>query len=225
MSTKIVPFRRGSAGPPQPVELSAAAKRKARRAIEDIHLAYNLKGGIRETEEKLAEQRSAAARNIFSLAVYASEQCRTRNDAITLFQDMCTDAEQFYKAEHKVENLKDALPTWAVIKSNILRGVRQFQLDPTEYRSEGAFRIAMQKKQQQLAAPAAAAAALERALSQDELDKMLATTITADTIRSLVAQIIFECEILRKNAKTEAEAILRNTSDSLAPLVDQRKTQ
>lgn len=220
MPTKLVPYTRGSAGP-LPIELPAAARRKARRAIEDVHLAYNVKGGIRETEEKLAEQRSAAARNLFSLAVYASEQARTRNDAIVLFQNMCMDAETFYKTEHQVENLKDALPTWAVIKSNILRGVRQFQLDPSEYRSEGAFRVAMQKKQQQQTA----LITHDRPMSQDDLDKMLSATITANTMRSLLAQIVFECEALKKNAKPEAEAILRNTADSLAPLVDQRKAQ
>lgn len=218
MSTDIVPYKRGTS---PAVELPRAARQKARRAIENIHLAYYEKGGIRETETQLAEQRSAAAKNIFALAQYASEQCRKRTDAITLFRDMCLDAETYYKAEHKVENLEDALPTWKVIKSNILRGVRKFDLNPIEYRSEGAFRIAMQKKQQALAAPTTPH---DRALTQDELEKLLSNTVQLNTVRSLLAEIVFECESLKKSAKAEAETILRTTANSLAPLVDQRKT-
>lgn len=217
-STKIVPYRRASSGPP--VELSRAAKQKAVRAIEDIHLAYYAKGGIRETEEKLAEQRSSAARNIFALAQYASEQAKTRNDAITLFQDICAHAEAHYKKEHGVENLKDAIPTWAVFKSGILRGVRQYQLDPSEYRSEGAFRIAMQKKQQLLAPPTVS----DRALTTDELDKMLSATVQLNSLRALLALIVHSCEILKKGTAPKAEGILREAAESLAPLVDQRKT-
>jgi hypothetical protein len=217
MSTNVVPIGRKSA---QTVELTKAAKQKARRAIENIHLAYFGKEGIRETEEKLAEQRGAAARNIFELAKYASEQCRTRSDAIVLFKDMCLDAEAHYKTEHNVENLKDALPTWAVIKSNILRGVRQFELDPGKFQSEGAFRLAMQKKQQQLAPPVPG-----RVLSIVELDKMLESTVQLSGVRVLLAQIAFACESLKKSTASKAETILRNTADSLAPLVDQRKIQ
>lgn len=202
-------------------ELTSQAKRKASRAIENVHLAYYQRGGIRDSEEKLGEQRQSVAQEIFALARFAAEQARDRPSAIALFSTMCTYAEEQYKSEHEVVNLKDALPTWATLKSNILRGVRDYKLSPTEYRSEGAFRVALQKKQQaMLPAPTIDQS---KPLTHEELDRLLSTTVQFDAVRSLLSQVVFGCEVLKKTNATKATAILRATMDQLAPLVDQRK--
>lgn len=208
MSTSIVP------------ELSRSAKMRASRAIENVHLAYYQKGGMRDTADKLREQGQSVAKEIFALARFASEQARNRETAIALFSEMCRYAEDSYKREHEVENMREALPTWATLKSNVLRGVRDYALDPTEFRSEGAFRVAMQKKQQ---AALPAPAGEPRRLTSDELDKLLATTVQLDSVRGLLAQVVFECEMLRKSSAPKAVHVLRKTMDSLAPLVDQRR--
>lgn len=57
----------------------------------------------------------------------------------------------------------------------------------------------------------------------ETVDELLTTTIQQDSLRTLIAQIIFELEALKRNKVREAEAILRETMDQLAPLVDQRK--
>lgn len=195
-------------------QLTRAAKSRAARAIEDVHLAYYEKGGIRDLENKLGEQRGAAARHIFALAIYASEHAETLDEAIAQFQALCAYAEARYKQEHDVVNLKEALPTWAVFKSNILRGMREYGLDPIEYRSEGAFRVAMQKAMGPKALPPPEKASIEKALE---------STVTYDPVRRLLAQIIFECEALKRSKHKDAEQVLREAMDKLAALVDQRK--
>lgn len=198
------------------VQLTRSAKARAARAIEDVHLAYYAKGGIRDLEDKLGEQRGAASRHIFALAIYASENAKTLEEAIAQFQALCAYAEARYKQEHGVVNLKEVLPTWAVFKSNILRGMREYGLDPIEYRSEGAFRVAMQRQQEQLAPPSPK-------LTQRAIDKALSTTVTYDPVRTLLSQILFECQALKRSKQKEAEVILRETMDRLSQLVDQRK--
>jgi hypothetical protein len=207
-------------------ELSRAAKARAYKAIENVHRDFYLKGGLRDTAEKLVKQRDASAQHIFDLAKFASSECRKRDDAILLFKSMCDYAEEKYKQEHDVVNLKDALPNWATYKSHILRGVRDYQLEPRQHRSVGAFRIAIQKQQQQAtesvpALPNQAA----RMLTADELDRMLSTTIRLDSVRQQVAQVLFICENLRKGGTQKALEVLRSTADALAPFVDQRKIQ
>lgn len=198
------------------VQLTRSAKARAARAIEDVHLAYYAKGGIRDLENKLGEQRGAAARHIFALAIYASENAETLEEAIAQFQALCAYAEARYKQEHGVVNLKEVLPTWAVFKSNILRGMREYGLDPIEYRSEGAFRVAMQRQQEQLALPSPK-------LTQRAIDKALSTTVTYDPVRTLLSQILFASQWLKRSKQKDAEAILRETRDRLSQFVDQRK--
>lgn len=196
--------------------LSRGAKVRAARAIEEVHLAYYAKGGIRDLEDKLAEQRGAAARHIFSLAQYASEHTSDLDETMALFIAMCAYAEQKYKAMHDVLNLKEALPTWAVFKSNILRGIREYGLDPLEYRSEGAFRVAMLKMQerQSLPPPHRGPAAL---------DAMLASAIPSTSVRSLLSQLIIETAAVRRSKQQEAEEILREAMSRLRPMLDRRK--
>lgn len=203
--------------------LSRAAKMRASRAIEAVHVAYHEKGGIHQLELALDEKRGAAARHVYALAVFAAEQHTKRAAAIALFLGMCQYAEAQYKAEHEVANLKDALPTWAVFKSNILRGMREYELDPREHRSEGAFRIAMQKAEPTERSNVAQLPTRAHIAPPDEIDKFLTTTTVRPTLRTLLAQIIFECETLKPSSMKHAEDVLRAAMDQLAPLVDQRK--
>ena len=206
--------------------LTRAAKARASKAIESIHIAYYEKGGVRDLQEKVSEQLGSTAKHIFALAIWASEQSKTLNEAIAMFLGMCAWAEAQYKQEHDVSNLKDALPTWAVFKSNILRGMRDFDLDPVEYRSEGAFRVAMQKAEQKaLPAPTNQHVALKtpRGPKVKRIEEALENTQLHDTIKLLVSQIIFECESLKRNAKPDAEAVLRDAMNRLQPLVDPRR--
>lgn len=203
--------------PKDMVQLTRSAKARAARAIEDVHLAYYAKGGIRDLEDKLSEQKGAASRHIFALAIYASENAETLEEAIAQFQALCAYAEARYKQEHDVVNLKEVLPTWAVFKSNILRGMREYGLDPIEYRSEGAFRVAMQRQQERLGLPS------PPKLTQRAIDKALSTTVTYGPVRTLLSQILFECQSLKRSKQKDAEAVLRETMDRLSQLVDQRK--
>jgi hypothetical protein len=214
---------------PMPAEkLTRAAKARAAKAIESVHIAYYEKGGIRDLEEKISGHRGAAAKHIFALAIYASENAKTRAEAIALFLGMCAYAEAQYKAEHEITNLKDpvaGLPTWAVFKSNILRGIREFELDPCEYRSEGAFRVAMQKKElAALPSPVSALPVAARGPKAERIAKALQNTELHDTIRLLISQLIFECEVLRISKRAEAEAILKEAMDKLQPYIDARKS-
>lgn len=214
---------------PLPVEkLTRAAKARASKAIESVHIAYYEKGGIRDLEEKISGHRGAAAKHIFALAIYASETAKTRKEAIALFLGMCAYAEAQYKHDHEITNLKDpvaGLPTWAVFKSNILRGIREFELDPCEYRSEGAFRVAMQKLElAALPAPSQPIPIHSRTPKAKRIEKALENTELHDTIKMLISQIVYECESLKTNRKHDAEAVLRDAMERLQPMVDSRKS-
>lgn len=212
------------------IELSRGMKSRAVRAINSVHAAYYETDGIRDLEARISEKRASAAKHIYSLAVFAFKETRKRDDAIELYLELCAHAEAEYKREHDVENLADALPTWKTLKSNVLTGIRDDGLDPRKFRSEGAFRVAKMKKR---AAAAEAPAAPETAsnviqlqrkdASPEDFDAVLATTVHEDTLRVLVAQIVFEVGALKLSTIAEAEDILRETMDRLAPLVDKRK--
>ena len=213
------------------IELSRGMKSRAVRAINSVHAAYYETDGIRDLEARISERRASAAKHIYSLAVFAFKETRKRDDAIELYLELCAHAEAEYKREHDVENLADALPTWKTLKSNVLTGIRDDGLDPRKFRSEGAFRVAKMKKR---AAAAEATAETPEASnvvpisgrrdpSPEDFDAALATTVHEDALRLLVAQIVFEVGALKRSAVGDAETILRETMDRLAPLVDQRK--
>lgn len=225
-------------------DLPRGAKQRAARAIENVHLAYYEKGGIREAEEQLESKRESAASHIYALAQYAAKTEKKRADQIALFLGMCKYAEERYKEEHDVTDLKDALPTWAVYKSNILRGVRQLELDPAEYRTERQFRTALLEKAKTVTPPATRKPAqraeprgteLDQAArppvaregpdekTPEDIDEFLAVTVHHDSLRVLLGQVLFEVENIQSDKVKDAEKILRRTMNELAPLVDQRK--
>src|SRR5262245_60766014 len=106
----------------KPLELSGAQKRIASRAIEDTHLAYYEKGGLRDTLEKARVQSEGVSSHIYSLARYAAKTAPSLEQARVLFGALCRHAEDAYKTVHEIENIKDpekGLPVWPVFKSNI----------------------------------------------------------------------------------------------------------
>lgn len=198
--------------------LNAAAQARALRAIEDVHLAYYGKGGIRETADKLEKQTQSTAQVVYSLAVYASRQVETLEEAAKLFRELCAFAEAQYKEQHGVENLRDALPTWAVYKSTVLRGVTQFELDPVDYRSERQFRNAIESK-----APKARAQEPDELKPPDEIGAFLERTPMRSSLRIIVSDLVYHAEAIERGKTTEAAAVLRQTSDRLRELVDPSK--
>lgn len=209
------------------LSLEAKAEARAWRTIDDIHRAYVERGGVRELKEKLDAKLNIASHKIFMLASWAEGETSSLDEALRLFLFACERAEKRYKEEYKVDNLKHALPTWAVFKSNIKRGMEDFKLRPSDYRSEGAFRIEMQKRiqeqQRALPSPAAPIKNPKRSPKVKRIEEALASTQLHDTIRLLVSQIIFECESLKRNSRSDAEAVLRDAMNRLQPLVDPRK--
>lgn len=126
-------------------ELTAAAKRRAADAIQRIHELFYVKGGIRDTAEKLHDKQHAAGQIIYGLAKYAAEAETKPVKQMALFRGMCRFAESGYKQEYKVSNLADALPVWRVYKANILKGVR-LGFDPKDFKTEYELRKAVQEE-------------------------------------------------------------------------------
>lgn len=204
-------------------ELNRTQKVRAIRAIEGVHSVYHDPDGIAKLEAKLADKKAAAAKHVYALAVLAMEATATRLKAIDLYLALTLHAETEYKAAHNVESLSEALPTWKTFKSNILTGMRDYELDPREYRTEGAFRVAKQKLQaaeNDGGTPARAPKPLE---TPDDIDHVLATTVTHDALRTMVSQVVFMLESLKRGTVKDAQAVMRAAMDGLAPLVDARK--
>jgi ribosomal protein S7 len=208
-----------AASPTHIVSLSDVARRKALRAIEDVHAAYYDKGGIRDTAKQLEGQVNSTARVVYSLAVYASSQCETLDEAAELFRSMCAFAEAEYKQQHDVDNLREALPTWATYKSNVLRGVTQYQLDPVDYRSERQFRIAVDTKRgtarQQREQP--------ELKDPEAIDSFLEMTAIRSSLRPHVTALVHLAEVVSRGKTHDAAEVLKEATDRLTPLIDQEK--
>lgn len=201
--------------------LTAQAQARALRAIEDVHLSYYEKGGIRDTVEHLESQARSAGQHIYALAVYASKQTETVDEAADLFRQLCTFAEAAYKEQHEVENLRTALPTWATYKSNILRGMERFDLDPINYRSERQFRIASEDRAEKADRPRRREG--PQLASPDEIGEFLQTTAVRNSLVRPVADLVFHVEAVAHGKTQEALSILKATLTKLEPLVDPDK--
>jgi hypothetical protein len=210
--------------------LRTPAKRIAAQAIENVHLEYYEKGGIRETAEKLATQLESASRHVYSLAIYAAKNTTDLVAAGRLFVEMCNYAEDTYKVEHEVDNLRDALPTWATYKSNVLRGIRA-GLNPLEHKSEKAFRSKtmeqISRSRQDVEAVTAeledARAGPPKLRGEDEIEEFVGTTTVADPLKQLVAQVVYAAEIVKPAMLEQAEEILREAWQKLGALTDKRR--
>ena len=189
---------------------------KAVRAIESVHAIYYDPDGIKDLETRLEERRGVAARHIYGLALLAAET----DDAPGTFLDLCAHAETEYKRAHSVENLAEALPTWRVFKSGLLTGMRDYDMDPRKHRTEGAFRVARAALVAENRSPRGAPAPLE---TPEAVDHMLATTVTHDALRTMVSQVVWMLESLKRGTVKDAQTVLRAAMDGLAPLVDERK--
>lgn len=202
--------------------LTLTAQAKALRAIEDVHLSYHGKGGIAEAVAEVERQVQSAGQHVYSLAVYASRQCETVDEAAKLFRDMCAFAEAKYKEQHDIENLRDALPTWATYKSNILRGITRYELDPVDYRSERQYRIAVDAKRDKdrTRRPREGPPEIK---TPDEIGEFLQTTTVRNSLVGPVAELVFHVEALAHGKTQEALKILNATLTKLEPLVDPDK--
>lgn len=201
--------------------LSAAAQARALKAIQDVHLSYYQKGGIRDTIQELESQGRSAAQHLYSLAVYASRQTETVPEAADFFRELCSFAEASYKEEYDVENLREALPTWATLKSNILRGMTRHNLDPIDYRSERQFRIATDDRADK--ADRRRSREGPEIKSPDEIGEFLQRTAVRNSLVGPVADLVFHVEAIAHGKTQEAVSILKATLTKLEPLVDPTK--
>jgi hypothetical protein len=197
--------------------LSKAAKTRATNAIQNVHLAFFEKGGMRDTYEKLRDQQAGAGNHIYALAVYAAEQEKTLDKAARLFRDMCAYAEATYKQEYEVTNLEESLPVWKVYKSNILKGIR-LKLSPAEYASEYELRKAVAEIERERPVKR-----IGHKAGIEELEEMLSTTSLRDTMRLLIARAIFSVENLKRGKSKEAQRVMQNAVEKLSALVDENQ--
>lgn len=224
------------------VTLPATGKRLAVRAIEAVFAAYSAKGGLRETLELAETQAAGISRHIYSIATNAAKHHKRIGDAAAEFSALCMYAENTFKSKHQVENLRDAVPVWNVFKSNILRGMR-LELSPLDAANERAFRT---KTMEAVAAKRGLAVTSDaedddteaadeegvvrittRAGPQpmETIEQFVATTTVRDTLKVLVAQVIFSCEHIKPSKADEAAAILQRAWSELGPLVSKRALQ
>lgn len=207
--------------------LKAPARHVAAKAIENVHLAYFEKGGIRDNAAQLAGQVESASRHVFAIARYAAKaHPKSLDAAASMYIAMCDYAEQTYKEEHRVENVREALPTWATYKSNVLRGLRA-GLNPLEHKSEKTFRS---KTMEQISrtrthadATQGARAGPPRVVPEDELVNMVSSTAIPNTLKQLVAQVVYAAEVVNIRRIDQAEEILREAWQKLGALTDKRK--
>lgn len=196
--------------------LTPAAKAKAFEAIQAMHRACIGKAGITALTAKLTSKHESAAAHIYGLAVFAARKEEKLPKAVALFREMCRHAEAELKAKLEVANLKDAVPIWAVYKSNITRGMN-LGISPLDHESEKAFRQAMAEAAAPTQDPVPSPALItdvERFLARD-------TTI-ADRLRDRLQRIVLEAQYVKHSKLAQAEEIFQDASERLAELLDHR---
>lgn len=197
--------------------LTPAAKRKAAKAIEDMHLAYyEAETGVRALYEKLEAQVDNTSKHIFRLAQDAFKQADGDFEkAIAIYRAMCKYAEDSYKATHDVPNVYETLPVWRVFKSNILRGLKN-RVNPLEYQSENAYRKATTDM---VVHPAGGFSSAQ----VEQVQEWLNTVTIPKEIRPHLSRILALSEFLKENRVHDAEEVLAETFERLAELADRRK--
>jgi hypothetical protein len=203
------------------------AKQIAAHAIESVHLSYYEKGGIRDTADTLKTQVDSSGKHVFTIARYAAKQHpEDITSARRLYLTMCEFAESEYKTQHNVDNLREALPTWATVKSNVLRGLR-IGLNPTEFRSEKTFRSKTMERISRKRSTSDAGDSAPRAgpalRSEEEIDSFMATTVVPQSLKQLITQVVFAAEVVLPSRIEQAEEILREAWQKLGSLTDKRK--
>lgn len=207
--------------------LNASAQRMSARAIENVHLAYYEKDGIRDNVTAIETKLRSVGQNVFALARHAAKVHPKLEDAEVMFLAMCEYAEQGYKTEHRVENLREALPTWATLKSNVLRGLRA-GLNPLEHRTEKIFRSrTMEQVSRAQTRPRPGQARITgpptKPLEPEAITEVLAETAVPDSLKQLVAQVVYAVEVVNVRKIEQAEEVLREAWQKLGALTDQRK--
>lgn len=224
--TSLVPAKQDDSG------LTGAQKRIADRAIEDMHLAYYEKGGLRDAIEHAKKKSEGVSAHIYKLATYAAKNTPDLGAALDLFGRLCKRAEATYKEVHKVENVKDAIPVWAVFKSNI-GGAMRDGLSPLGYKNEHALRDARDALQQQTpviahkrGTPALADnSSRAAAAGPDEIEQFLAQSGVHDSLRTIASITVLNLEYVKPSKRDEAAVIMKTANDQLAQLADRRKMQ
>jgi hypothetical protein len=139
---------------------------------------------------------------------------------------MCSYAEEAYKTKHSVTSVREALPSWATLKSYVLRGMT-LGLSPLEYDTETKFRAAAAAKigREPGAVVTAIATAIQRSgpVPFDEVEGFVATTTIAEPLRVMVSNLVFSAEIVKPGKIAQAEEVLRKAWHDLSPYIDKRK--
>lgn len=204
--------------------LTATAQAKALRAIEDVHLAYHSKGGINDMAERLKSRVQSAGQVVYGLAVFASRHTKTVEEAADYFREMCEFAENEYKQQHGVDNIREVLPSWATYKSTILRGVTKFELDPVDYRSERQFRIAIEAQKPKDGRARRGRDGPNEVLPLEAIGEFLEErTAVRGSLQGLVSTLVLQAEAIARGNTPAAAEVLKEATKALEPLVDPAK--
>lgn len=214
--------------------LDTGAKRAAYQAIDAMHVAYYERGGLRDTVDKLRDKledvSERVSQHIYRLAIYASKHAATPEKQRQLFLVMCDYAEQRYKEERGITNMKDpdnGLPVWPVYKSNIVAGFK-LRVPLLEYRSEYEYRKAVTERKESAKelpsngdgsssrAPAKAAA---HTPSLSEARDLLSDSHVTPTLQRPLASLVYAAEQLDRDKVRAAERIFQDTLAKLSKLL------
>lgn len=221
------------------MELQPVEKRVAVAAINKTYEDYTKPDGLRDREQKHNKAEETCAQHIYGLAVFASNRRGTVKEAASLFGALCLHAEKRIKQAGEITNVKDALPVWSVYKSNILRGMK-IDLDPVDYRSEGAFRHATHEALQnrgprlvggvtgagqKIVDTSAAGTPSQRRVNYQEATEWLNFTTVHPRLKEHMARLLVGAEYLGEGHEEAAEKVIAEAVDALSKLVDRRRVR
>jgi len=140
---------------PISVKIADTVVHTAEKAIDRMYAGW----------QPIAAKMEGLAKHIYSLAVLAGQLGKNTEYTKAYFKEICKAAESHLKEVTEMDNLKDALPCWAVFKSEINRAL-DGNLMPTDFDTYTALKSARVKLDRQAEEAAVEAQAAGRAPRQ-----------------------------------------------------------
>lgn len=210
-------------------DIDPALKAAAWKAIKAMYDDYHGPGGLRAKEEELHAAADKSSERLMNLAHMAAKLSKNRGVQIGQYRLATELAEERLKQAHEITNLKDperGLKSWAVQKSNILRGMKM-GVNVLDYRSEYEYRKAVLDKVQAQLLPPAKVPAIghlsDGTLSPADLQAVFAGTGVYHSFVAPLAAITRDAERVKRGKNVQrVEELLQRFAEELSSILSDK---
>jgi hypothetical protein len=202
-------------------ELDPALKAAAWKAIKAMWDDYHGADGLHAKAQELHAAVEKSSERLMQLAHMAAQLSKHRGVQIGQYRLATEAAEERLKQVHDITNLKDperGLNSWAVQKSNILRGMK-LGVPVLEYKTEYEYRKAVQAKAMAQLPPPVPVPQIGRTKDGDlklsDLQELFATTGIHSALVGPFAKMVHDAEQAKRPQLKAVEKLFQETMERL----------